>query len=130
MGIIKNFFGPKSKYDKTLPYTYEAKVDVLCGQGESPVYRYCISDTICGLLGYLHEQDISPDFVELNGVYLGKEIALEVHYCINRKGQWLKPPELCKSLEGRYKQTMEERYKGHVASGECSFEDRFLQKAF
>ena len=124
MGIIKNLIGPKSKYNKSLPYTYEAKVDILCGQVENPIYSYYISDTICSLIEYLDAKDIEPEDVELICVYHGKEIPLEVQYCTNRKGNWLKPPTLCKSLEGRYKQTMEERYKGHVAEGECSFEDR------
>jgi len=58
------------------------------------------------------------------GIYLGKEIALDIKYCIAATGKWLQPPALCNSLENRYKQTLEEHYKGHVAKGECSFEDR------
>jgi len=76
------------------------------------------------LIEYLDKQDIKPDEVQLIGLYLGKEIPLEVEYCTTPHGKWLQPPALCKSLERRYKKTMEKRYKGHVADGECSFEDR------
>lgn len=31
MGIIKNFIGPKSKYDQSIPYTYIAKVPIIEG---------------------------------------------------------------------------------------------------
>jgi len=124
MGIIRHFIGPKSKYDKSIPYTYEARTDVLSGQGDEPVYDSYFSDTVCGLIAYLDEQDIKPDEVQLIGLYLGEEIPLEIKYCTTPQGKWLQPPALCKSLERRYKKTMEKRYKGHVADGECSYEDR------
>lgn len=127
MGIIRKFLGPKSKYDKSLPYTYEARVDALYGQGDEPVYNYYQSDTICGLIESLDEKDIAPEEVQLFGIYLGKEIELETKFCTTRDGKWLKRPAICKALEGRYKKTLEERYKGHVANEECSFDDRDRQ---
>ena len=124
MSIIRTILGPASKYDKSLPYTYEARIDVLKGQADEPVFNSYFSDTICSLIEYLDEQNIAPDDVELYGIYLGREIRLDPKHCIDRQGQWLKRPSICKALEGRYKKTMEERYKGHTAKGECAFDDR------
>jgi hypothetical protein len=53
MGIIKNFIGPKSKYDKTIPYTYIAKVQIIEGVTDENMMNYYFSDTICGLIEYL-----------------------------------------------------------------------------
>ncbi len=124
MSIIRKFLGPRSKYDKSLPYTYVAKIDVLNGQAEESMYNHYFSDTICGLIEYLDEQNIAPKEAELFGIYRDKEIPLETKYCTTRDGKWLKRPAICKALEGRYKKTLEERYKGHVAKGECAFDDR------
>ncbi|NWF49748.1 MAG: hypothetical protein HXY49_04330 [Ignavibacteriaceae bacterium] len=122
MGIIRKILGPKSKYDRTIPYTYFAKVQVI--QNDKDLFNQYFSDTICGLIEYLDEQNIHPDEVELFGCYLKKEIPIDKKYCLNEKGQWLKRPELCRSLENHYQQSLEEQYKGHVELGECSFEDR------
>ena len=78
MGIIRTFLGPKSKYDKSLPYTYEARIDMLSGQGDEPLYNHYIADTVCGLIEYLDNENILPDAVQLYGIYLGKEIPLEI----------------------------------------------------
>ncbi|MBT8378166.1 MAG: hypothetical protein KJN64_02925 [Ignavibacteria bacterium] len=124
MSLIRKLFGPKSKYDKSLPYTYEAQIDVLCWKGAEPMYSYYYSDTICGLVGYLEANNITPEGVEIFGIYLNKEIPLEKKYCLSEDGKWLKRPDICKSLEEHFEQTMEEQYKGHVANGECAFDDR------
>jgi hypothetical protein len=124
MGIVRKILGPKSKFDKSLPYTYEARIDILSGQSDEPMFESYFSDTVCGLIEYLDENNIKPDEVQLFGCYLGKEIPLEIKHCTTPQGKWLQPPALCKSLEKQYKKTMEEHYKGHVADAECSFEDR------
>jgi len=124
MGAIRTFLGPKSKYDKTLPYTYMARVDALSGQGREPLYQHYFADTICGLIEHLAESNIAPEEVELFGMYLDKEIPLEIEYCTTPDGKWLKRPAICKSREEHYEKTLENRYKGHVADGECSFDDR------
>ena len=43
---------------------------------------------------------------------------------INDDQKWLPRPEICHSLETHYKETLEERYKGHVEKDTCLFEDR------
>lgn len=122
MGVLRKILGPQSKYDKTIPYTYFAKVTVFEDDDESAHYYF--SDTICGLVEYLDEHNIKPDEVELFGCYLKKEIPIDKKYCLSEDGKWLKRPDICSSLEAHYQKTMEEQYKGHTALGSCSFEDR------
>lgn len=122
MGIIKKFTGPSSKYDKSIPYTYIAKVKIL--DRDDDLVNHYFSDTICGLIEYLSENNILPEDVELAGCYKNKEVSIDKKYCISEEGRWLERPQICHSLEEHYKQTMEEQYKGHVELGECSYEDR------
>ncbi len=124
MGILSRWVGPKSKRDKTLPYTYEARVDALAGQGSEPVLESYFADTICGLIDYLDDNDIPPVRVELYGVYRKESIPLDVNLCADDQGRWLERPGVCRSLEKHYRRTMDERYKGHVDQGACSYEDR------
>ncbi len=124
MSLIRKFLGPKSKYDRNLPYTYEAKIDVLKWKGAEPMYSYHLSDTVCGLVEYLDTNNITPEEVEIFGIYLKKEIPLEKKYCLSDDGKWLRRPAICRSLEEHYKNSMEEQYKGHIANGECAFDDR------
>lgn len=122
MKIINRIIGPRSKYDKSLPYTYIAKVPII--EGDEDMINCYFADTICGLIEYLDENNISPEEVQLFGCYLKKEIPIDRKYCISEDGEWLKRPDICHSLETHYQQTMEEQFKGHVELGECSFEDR------
>ena len=122
MSFIRKVLGPLSKYDKSLPYTYMAKVPAI--EGDEELYSYYFADTICGLIEYLENHEIGPEGVELFGLYLKKEIPLEKEHCLSSNQQWLNRPEICRSLEAHYKKTLEESYKGHVEKEACSFEDR------
>ena len=122
MGIVRKILGPKSKYDSTLPYTYVAKAAVI--EGDNSLVNHYFADTICGLIEYLHEHNVSPEEVKLFGCYRDKEIPIDIKYCLSEKGDWLKRPDICHSLETHYKESVEERYKGHVELGNCYFEDR------
>ena len=122
MQIIKKIIGPISKYDKSIPYTYLAKVYLI--EGDRDLAHHYFSDTICGLIEYLDDKKISGDEVQLFGCYLKKETPLDKKYCISGDGNWLKRPEICHSLETHYKKTLEQQFKGHIELGECSFEDR------
>jgi hypothetical protein len=124
MGVVRKFLGPRSKYDKSLPHAYEARVDVLSGRGTEPMFNHYFSDTICGLIEYLDENGIKPADVQLFGVYRKTQIPLETRPCTDDSGAWLSRPELCRSLEEHFQNTLLERYKGHVEKGECSYEDR------
>ena len=94
-------FGPFSKYDTTLPYTYSASVYAI--ENNKDIVSYYFSDTICGLIETLDEQKISPQNVDLTGHYLGKDIPLQKKYCLSHDGDWLKRPDICHSLEEHYK---------------------------
>lgn len=122
MGIIKRFLGPKSKYDKDLPFTYFAKVPAIEGDGK--YFHYYFADTICGLIEYLEEDEIAPDSVQIFGAHLPEDILIDVESCTTDDGKWLRRPDVCRSLEERYKETLMDRYRGHVEGGGCSFEDR------
>lgn len=124
MTVVSKLFGPKSKYDKTLPYTYMAKIDVLNGKGDEPVYDFYFADTICGLIEYLDDHDVFSDEVVLTGIYQTQEYVLNNNIFTSKNGNWLKRPKLCKALEAHYKKTLDSFYKGHIDDGECAFEDR------
>jgi len=125
MNIIRKFLGPKSKYDKSIPYTYLAEMAAI--PGDDDLYSYFFSDTICGLIEYLDENRIGPDDVEIRGVYQNKEIKLDSRYCTDENGKWLTRPNICKSLEAHFKETLEFQYKGHLEAGDCSYDDRDRQ---
>ena len=91
-----------------------ARVPVI--EGDDELFSYYFADAICGLVEQLDKNDIKPEEVELFGLYLKKEIPLEKKYCIAKDGNWLQRPNICRSLE--------DRYKGHIEKDECSFEDR------
>lgn len=121
MGLLKKVLGPRSKYDKTLPYTYVAKYATIEGGDD---YLYYFSNTICGLVEYLDTHDLAPEAVELFGVYRREEIRIPKEPCVDAGGKWLHRPHICRSLEERFQKTLDERFKGHVQKGVCSFDDR------
>lgn len=122
MNVIRKFLGPKSKYDKTIPYTYVAKVNLF--EDDEELVNHFFSDTICGLMEYLEHREIVPEQVALYACYLNKEIPIDISRCVDETGNWLKRPEICHSLESYYSQTLKEQYKGHIEYGTCSFDDR------
>jgi hypothetical protein len=122
MGLLKKVLGPLSKYDRSLPYTYVAKYAAIPGDEES--YLYYFSDTICGLIETLEENNLSPGKVVLFGVYEKEEIEIPTGPCVDEEGGWLSRPDICASLEESFEKTKDERYRGHVQKGACSFDDR------
>ncbi len=124
MGIVETVMGPRSKRDKGLPYTYEAWVDILDGQGRVPVFDHYFSSTICGLIEYLDEKSLQPADVRLYGVYRGRKTRMSMELFMADDGDWVKRPKLCHVLEEHYAQTHDECYRGHVDRGTCAFVDR------
>jgi hypothetical protein len=116
MKILEKLLGPRSKYVKNIPYTYEARVDELCGQGKEPLYSYYYSDTICGLLEFLEKNEVVPENVEIFEVYQKGENKVMTKYCLDKKNHWLTRPGICKSLH--------DRYIGHVDEDHCAYRDR------
>lgn len=125
--FTKSHFKPRSKSDRTLPYTYEGWVDILAGQGTEPVYDHYFSDTLCGLIEALDEEGIDYLNVRLFGLFRGQQAELDKSLCTDLRGHWLKRPQLCRVLEEHYEHSHEECYKGHVEKGHCLFEDRDRQ---
>lgn len=113
MGLIEKVLGPKSKYDKSLPYTYEARVPLFEGSEE---YNSYLADTICGLVEYLHENGIKPGEVQIVEVYQEQEFPVDAMRFATSDQQWLFRPDLCRAFE--------DHYKGHIQDGTCSFKDR------
>ena len=72
---------PRSKKDRSLPYTYEGWVDILAGQGTEPVYDHYFSDTLCGLVEVLEQEEIQPDHVKLFGLFRGEHTELDTDLC-------------------------------------------------
>jgi hypothetical protein len=115
---------PPSKHDRSLPYTYEAWIDVLDGDGTEPVWHHYFCDTLCGLIEYLAEEGLEPAKVKLYGVFQKQQTRLDTDLLTDAEGRWLTRPALCRALEEHYEHTHEECYRGHVEKDHCAFEDR------
>lgn len=113
MNLIDKILGPKSKYDPSLPYTYEARVRMFA-EGEE--FKSWFSDTICGLIEHLHRNRIRPDEAVLLEIYLDRESPIDAGLFATPDGEWLFKPEICRAFE--------EHYKGHIHDADCSFKDR------
>lgn len=113
MGTVREFLGPKSKYEKSIPYTYEARVRFIDNQ---PDYNSYLADTICVLVDRLNTLEVSPADVDIYEIFQGDEKLLGIDFCISADGKWLSREELCQSFK--------EHYPGHIYEGGCSFEDR------
>ncbi len=113
MSLIEKILGPKSKYDKSLPYTYEARVPIFEGSEE---YNSYLADTICGLVEYLHKNSIRPGEAQIFEVYQEREYPIDATRLATPDRQWLFKPALCHAFE--------DHYKGHIHEGSCSFRDR------
>jgi len=113
MGLIEKILGPKSKYDKSLPYTYEARVCIIEGSEE---YNSYLSDTICGLVEYLHRSGVKPGEVQIFEVYQEQEFPIDAQRFTTPDQQWLFKPDICRAFE--------DHYKGHIHADTCSFHDR------
>lgn len=121
MSIIRKFLGPKSKYDKSLPYTYLAKEALIKGD---ILYSYYFSDTLCGLIEHLDKKDVYPEEVEIFGLYGGEEKQLDKSVFLDENNRWIFRPELCRVLEDYFQKTKDVLYKGHKELETCSFDDR------
>jgi hypothetical protein len=122
MSVMHRLVGPRSKYDRSLPYTYLAKVVEVDGVPDLAVHYY--ADTICGLTEYLAEYGIAPEQVELFGMYLDRAIRIDKEICLDTDRKWLRRPELCGALEKYYRANMEQQYVGHRELVPCSYTDR------
>ncbi|HHP7242798.1 MAG TPA: hypothetical protein ACFCUD_14065 [Cyclobacteriaceae bacterium] len=122
MSIIKTFVGPNSKYNKSLPFTYEARVKAL--ETDDTVINHFYADTLCALVDYVRISEIEPEEVNLFAVYQKKEIFIDSKPLLDESGKWLKRPFLCRSLEDHYNKTLKEQYQGHKLKEDCAYVDR------
>ena len=113
MALLNNLLGPRSKYDKTLPYTYEARIRIF---EDSDDHKSYFSDTVCGLIEYLHENNIAPNAVSIFEIYREHEVPIEARFFATPDGAWLFKPDICRAFE--------QHYKGHIHEKTCSFKDR------
>lgn len=113
MGLLDKLLGPKSKYDKSLPYTYEARIRIFEDGDE---FKTFFSDTICGLVAHLQRNGIGPEEAELFEIYREHETTIPSSLLSTDEGQWLSKQELCRAFE--------RLYPGHIREGSCDFEDR------
>lgn len=113
MGLLGKILGPKSKYDKSLPYTYEARIRTFEDGSEHKTY---LSDTICGLVEHLERNGIAPAEAEIFEVYRERETPIDARLLAGAEGRWLSRQELCRAFE--------RHYPGHIHATGCSFEDR------
>ncbi|HEB92694.1 MAG TPA: hypothetical protein ENI94_04345 [Gammaproteobacteria bacterium] len=113
MNLVREVLGPKSKYDKSLPYTYEARVPIFEGSEEFNTY---IANTICGLVEHLDSNEITPNEVQIFEVYQEREAPIDMVLFATADNQWRFRPDLCESFKTHY--------PGHIEDGQCTFADR------
>jgi hypothetical protein len=113
MGIVRTILGPKSKYLDELPFTYEARVQVV---EDLDITNTLVSDTICRLVEHLLKKGVDPTQVEIREVYPDREELIDQALYTNEEGRWLTRPFMCRSFQ--------EHYPGHTAEGNCTFRDR------
>ncbi len=113
MSVIRKILGPRSKYDRSLPYTYRARV-AIAADGE--ISNDFFSDTVCGLIDFLHSDGFEPATVEILEVYQGKETVIDQRLYSTADGGWVRGPQLCSAFE--------KHYPGHIEGQICSFRDR------
>jgi len=123
MGIVKSVIGPKSKYEQGIPYTYEARIDPLDGLGDDSDKQFYYSDTLCGLIHYLDENQIAPKDVTLIVLFNDEEIEIDPGPMMQEE-RWLKRPRLCRSLENHFQNSNQKEYIGHEKHSDCTYTDR------
>ena len=113
MSLLTKVLGPKSKYDSSLPYTYEARIRMFEDGNE---YKSYFSDTICGLIEHLDRNQIAPPGVQIFEVYQERETLIDAKLFTTADQEWLFKPDICR--------TFEQHYPGHIQATTCSFKDR------
>lgn len=113
MSIFEKILGPKSKYDRSLPYTYEARIPVFEDGSE---HKSCLSDTICGLVEHLRGSGVRPGEAQIFEIFEARESPIDARLFSTADGQWLSKPEICRAFEAHY--------PGHIQENTCSFRDR------
>ncbi len=113
---MKNFlaklFG--SKYDKKIPYTYQAIINVV--EDEDSIKVSYLADKICTLTNFLKKRQVDPKTVTVFEVYNGKETLVPQDCYMTEEGKWFPKTKLCSPMTSRYGEAKDE----HT----CQFRDR------
>jgi hypothetical protein len=115
---VKTFntiFRPPSKYDKNIPYAYEARYCTVSGPDE---YNSYFSDTVCGLIRYLNLTGFNPGTVELFELYENRIVRILPNLYSRDGNNWLHGNELCQSFRILY--------PDHIRDENCEFSDRSM----
>ncbi|MDM8561080.1 hypothetical protein [Candidatus Parabeggiatoa sp. HSG14] len=112
MNFLTKMFG--SKYEKKIPYTYQAVVNVVAD--DDSIQISYLADRICTLTNFLKKQHIAPDSVTIFEVYNGKETLISKELYMSEEGIWLPKTNLCHPMTSRYGEPKDE----HT----CQFRDR------
>ncbi len=118
MTVLERILGPASKYDRRLPFTYEAKVSV---PGVEGMVQHYLDDTLCGLLEALDAAGASPEEARIVEVRPEGEFPVLNEHCTGPDGKWLRRPEACRSFRAHY--------AGHTDDGPCCYVDRSREAA-
>lgn len=113
MNIFKTVFGPPSKYDKKIPYTYEARYRIIDGLDD---YNSYFSDTICGLISHLQRVGHNPGVIEILEIYMDREVRIPTDLYASDAQNWRDGNDLCQSFKRIYPQ--------HIGNESCTFSDR------
>ena len=115
MNFLTKMFG--SKYDKKIPYTYQAVVNVV--EDDNSIQISYFADRICAPTNFLKKQQITPDTVTIFETYSGKETLIPKEFYMTEDGKWFPKVKLCQPMTGRYGEPKDE----HT----CQFRDRTNQ---
>jgi len=110
MHILHRLFG--SRYDKTIPYGYEAviKNDI----PELELDTFFLGPTICELVKYMKKNTVEPDRVKIFELFNDREKELPREMYLD-DDQWLNRTNLCKITK---------RYGEEECFPKCRFQDR------
>ncbi|RLA20349.1 MAG: hypothetical protein DRQ61_02205 [Gammaproteobacteria bacterium] len=112
MGFLEKNFG--SKYNRRLPYTFEARINVL--EDDETLQTHLYADSFCALTNRLKKQLQDPKQVEIYEVFHDREGKVPEESYMSDEGRWEPRMKLCSSLCGRYRDPDVEP--------ECEFGDR------
>ncbi len=106
--------GPRSRYQKALPYAYSARKRIF---EDAEEHAWYVADTICQLIEQLVEAGVNGQDVELFEVFQQVETPIDRHLYCNEHGHWHLRPHLCHAFA--------HRYPSHPCDGSrCAFDDR------
>ncbi|MCK5716464.1 MAG: hypothetical protein KAH77_03165 [Thiomargarita sp.] len=112
MNILPKIFG--SKYDKTIPYTYEAIVNIM--EDDDAIKISYMADKICTLINLLKKRQVDPKTVTMFEIYNGKDTLIPADCYMTEDDKWFPKTKLCRPMTSRYGEAKTDQ--------NCQFRDR------